>query len=239
MKFEYIGQSSGLRMFSNPHRHKYWELVYNYHGTGTTQLDGVEYPYREGTVILCPPGIDHAKTTETGFEDIYLQFSGCDFLPQVYILEDDCDSRLLKLLRVLHSTYYENRYPSVCDSLFDALMGLLRPALEHPRQSKYVQQLRSTIIQEFGNADFQLQKVMEHIPINADYLRRQFKQALGMTPHEYLTQLRMEYAKHLLTDDRGQNMDISEIAYRAGYYDPLYFSRAFRKYTGTAPSKWK
>lgn len=239
MKFEYIGQSPFPRPHYNAHQHKYWELVYNFKGRGITELDGVQYPYSEGTVILCPPGVMHSKTSEDGFEDIFLHFSGCDFLPKVYCLEDDCDGRLLMLLRVLHSTYYEKRLPSVCDALFDALMGLLRPALDSPRQNRYVQHLRNTIIQEFGNPDFQLQTAMEHIPIHADYLRRQFKKALGLTPHEYLTQLRMEYAKHLLTDERGECMDISEVAYRAGYYDPLYFSRAFRKYTGVAPSNWK
>lgn len=239
MKFEYVGRSSGLHTYSKAHQHKYWELVYNLKGQGMTELNGVQYTFGEGTVLLYPPEVSHAKTSECGFEDIFIHFSGGDFVPKVYMLEDDCDHRFLQLLNVLHSTYYDNNLPSVCDSLFDALIGLLTPVLDNPRESYYVQQLRSTIIQEFSNPDFQIRMAMSNLPVNIDYLRRQFKQSVGLTPQGYLTQLRMESAKHLLADAGGSNLEISDVAYRVGYYDPLYFSRVFRKYTGIAPSKWK
>ena len=38
---------------------------------------------------------------------------------------------------------------------------------------------------------------MEDIPINRDYLRRLFKNALGQTPHDYLLQLHMECTKRM------------------------------------------
>ena len=239
MKLEYVGRSAGLPICCKEHQHKYWELVYNIKGQGITELDGAQHSFGEGTVLLYPPGVLHAKMSDSGFEDIFIHFSGCDFIPKIYTLEDDCDHKLLQLLNVLYSTYFDNNYPSVCDSLFDALMGLLMPILDSPRENYYVQQLRSTIIQEFSNPDFRIHMAMSDIPINIDYLRRQFKKTVGLTPQEYLTQLRMESAKHLLADARGSNLEISDVSYRVGYYDPLYFSRAFRKYTGVAPSKWK
>lgn len=239
MKFEYIGRSAGLRIYSKAHQHRCWELVYNLKGQGITNLDGVQHTFGEGTVLLYPPGVSHAKMSDSGFEDLFVHFSGCDFVPKIYILDDDCDHRLLQILNVLYSTYYDNNFPSVCDSLFDVLMRLVAPQLDSPKASCYVQQLRSTIIQEFSNPDFRISMAMSSFPVNIDYLRRQFKQSIGLTPQEYLTQLRMESAKHLLADAQGSNPEISDVAYRVGYYDPLYFSRVFRKHTGVAPSKWK
>lgn len=57
---------------------------------------------------------------------------------------------------ILYTAYYENRSGTVCDALFEAIMGLVRPALDSPRQNKYVQKLRQTIIAEFSNPDFKL-----------------------------------------------------------------------------------
>lgn len=239
MKFEMIGRSSNTLFLSRPHYHNSWELCYNTKGTGEWTLGEHTYSFKPGTLVLCPPGVDHSKTSEGGFEDCFLHFTGCDFDPKVYCFKDDYDKKLGQLMQILHTTYYEERSGMVCDALFEAIMGLVRPMLDSPRQNKYVQKLQQTIIAEFSNPDFKLQSAMEEIPINRDHLRRLFKQALGQTPHEYLLQLRMDCAKRLLSRNATEGVTVAEAAYQAGFYDPLYFSRIFRKYTGVAPSQWQ
>lgn len=63
-------------------------------------------------------------------------------------------------------------------------------------------------------------------------LSRRFRQALGVTPIEYMVRLRIEQAMELLssTDD-----SITEIAARVGYSDGNYFTRQFRAITGRTP----
>lgn len=46
----------------------------------------------------------------------------------------------------------------------------------------------------------------------------------------------MERAKHLLLSS---NLSISEISFSIGYENPLYFSRLFRKYTGSSPTEFR
>lgn len=53
---------------------------------------------------------------------------------------------------------------------------------------------------------------------------------------QYLKELRIEKAKELL---EGEGMNISTIGTLAGYEDPLYFSRVFRKITGNAPRSYR
>lgn len=236
MKFEQIGKSKGSLLLSRLHTHSSWELCYNTKGAGQCTVGEETFPFKAGTVLLCPPGVGHSKTSQDGFEDCFLHFAGCDFAPKVYCIKDDYDKKLGQLMHILHTTYYEERSGAVCDALFEAIMGLVRPMLDSPRQNKYVQKLQQTIIAEFSNPDFRLQQTMEQIPINRDHLRRLFKDALGQTPHGYLLQLRMKNAKRLLS--REAELTVAEVAYQSGFYDPLYFSRAFHKYTGVSPSQW-
>ena len=53
---------------------------------------------------------------------------------------------------------------------------------------------------------------------------------------EYLTGLRMDKAKELLTSTE---YSMKEICSMVGYADPNYFSRIFKKNTGVTPTEYK
>lgn len=66
---------------------------------------------------------------------------------------------------------------------------------------------------------------------------RQFKFATGLTPYRYLTRLRMERGKALLIANR--DSPIADIAALIGYRSESQFSRAFRRYSGQSPSRFR
>lgn len=67
--------------------------------------------------------------------------------------------------------------------------------------------------------------------------RRFWKRVFAdVTPGEYVTEVRMEEAKHLL---RESELPLAEIARRVGIDDPFYFSRLFRSRMGCSPSNWR
>lgn len=70
---------------------------------------------------------------------------------------------------------------------------------------------------------------------NFDYLNRRFKEATGQTILAYVNGLRIEKAKQLLRD---HYYSVTEIAEKTGFHDIYYFSRVFKKFTGTAPSRY-
>ena len=65
---------------------------------------------------------------------------------------------------------------------------------------------------------------------------RSFKSYFGVCPLQYRRTKQIGLSKMLLADS---NLSVSEIAARAGFEDPLYFSRAFRKATGFSPSDYR
>lgn len=67
------------------------------------------------------------------------------------------------------------------------------------------------------------------------FLRR-FKQATGLTPLNYLQQLRIESARHLL---EVSNKTIEEITGLTGYTDASSFRRLFKEKTGLTPKQYR
>ncbi|MDO5435482.1 MAG: AraC family transcriptional regulator [Clostridia bacterium] len=68
-----------------------------------------------------------------------------------------------------------------------------------------------------------------------NYFIRLFRQETGYTPYQYIVQMRMQYA--VIQLNKGLPND--EVCYACGYTDSSTFTRAFRKYYGVAPQKYR
>lgn len=68
-----------------------------------------------------------------------------------------------------------------------------------------------------------------------DYINRVFGSRIGMPIFEYITHLRMDEARRLLTTS---NMRVGEVAQAVGIHDVYYFSKLFKKSSGVPPSKY-
>ena len=71
---------------------------------------------------------------------------------------------------------------------------------------------------------------------NATKLKRDFKKVYDMPVFKYITALRMEVAKSLITQD---GMSIAHAAYEVGYANPQHFTTAFKRNMGYLPSELK
>lgn len=65
---------------------------------------------------------------------------------------------------------------------------------------------------------------------------RSFRQHSGITPMQYILEIRIAYAQSLLVTT---TYNVTEIAEIVGYDNPLYFSRLFKKQTGMSPSEYR
>lgn len=236
MKLIYVGKSAPNRKIAKPHHHSQWELIYHISGAGTMTVGKDKRSFSPGEILICPPGMLHDKVAQDKFSDLYFRFEGFDYPQEAYYLQDAYDGRIRQLMLLLHTAYYEQSAPSVCNNLADAIVGLVRPMLSGTEQNQYVKMLRNRIADGFSDPYFSLQDAMEDIPVNADHLRRLFLKETGQTPHRYLSQLRLDKAKRLLSDEDGT---VAEVAYRCGFCDALYFSKVFRAATGIPPSQWQ
>lgn len=64
---------------------------------------------------------------------------------------------------------------------------------------------------------------------------RQFHEVFGMTPHQYLTRVRIEQAKQRLARDEAS---VTQVCFDVGFASVGSFSTLFRRHTGASPSGW-
>ncbi len=91
-------------------------------------------------------------------------------------------------------------------------------------------------IEENYANDISLDDVSRVVNISPYYFSKIFKEDSGQSFIEYLTNIRMDKAKELLTES---NYSMKEICSMCGYTDPNYFSRSFKKNVGVTPTEYK
>ncbi len=74
------------------------------------------------------------------------------------------------------------------------------------------------------------------VGISEKYFITYFKKALGITPGQYIYQIKMNRAREYLNEKK---YTIQQIANLLGYPDPFTFSKAFKKYYNVPPSKFE
>lgn len=79
----------------------------------------------------------------------------------------------------------------------------------------------------------QLSSVAHYAQVSTGYLSRLFTEHMHTSFSDYLNRVRVSAAEALLA---AGDLSIKEVAYAAGYRDPNYFSRIFKKITGVSPS---
>ena len=94
------------------------------------------------------------------------------------------------------------------------------------------QKLAIAFIKENFEQNLKLIDISQHVGLSEFYFNRQFKESLGVTPHQYLTQYRIDRAKELL---RQKKMKITQIANSCGFGSQSYFSKQFRQIVGVTP----
>lgn len=109
----------------------------------------------------------------------------------------------------------------------------------NPTMLKYrsvIQKALDYIALNFSSPDISLNSVAEEVALSPAHFSTIFSQAMNITFIEYLTNARIDLAKHLLreTDDK-----LASIALDIGYNDPNYFSYLFKKKEQVSPKEYR
>ena len=103
------------------------------------------------------------------------------------------------------------------------------------RNLQAIQKAAEYIRQNYRNK-VTIDDIAQEVYLSSCYVSRIFKQSLGCTLMEYLTQVRVEEAKTMLKNPKYNVMQAAE---ESGFEDPGYFTRVFKKLEGITPSRFK
>lgn len=84
--------------------------------------------------------------------------------------------------------------------------------------------------------DIYIQQLAEMSFMSVRNFQRIFKDSTGLSPNEYILDLRIQNASRLLTET---DSSISDISGQVGITDWFYFSKAFKKRFGISPTKYR
>lgn len=91
-------------------------------------------------------------------------------------------------------------------------------------------------VQDHLGSELTLTEIAAHIYVNPSYLSAMYRKATGVPLFEYIQKERVHRASYLM---RNSTKPVAEVAKLAGFKDPNYFSKVFRKEMGLSPREYR
>ncbi len=232
----YVGRHA-LTMTVSRHTHTSWELIFCTSGGGRLIFDNMTLEYKTNDIAIIPPFIPHSNRSEEGFTNIHINLTETTFSdPEPLIVAADHNGFLLNAFTAAFYYYSKatQESPLLLSSYGQLIAAFLTSRQAERPHNRIVSEIENSILQNYPDCSYDLSAYLGSLPFNSEYLKKLFKKDTGMTPHQYLTNKRLESAANALTVNCGKG-SVSETANLCGFGEPLYFSRLFKKKYGVSP----
>ena len=209
------------------------------YGTRRYNVDGREFDVQNGDVIFIPKGTVYSCFTQKGCSGIGVCFDMWEkedvlFSKDVYVCGKTESGKIAEYIRKMTEEYCN------APSGIVMLKALLLRAIYAFAKAFEGSETDYTIIKPA--LDFIAEHFCENLPvsdyatvcnISESYFRKKFCSCMGISPIEYRNELRFIKARSLYS----QGKTLSEIAEITGFYDAGFFSKIYKKSTGTTLKK--
>ncbi len=219
------------------HCHSHWEIMLITSGKITMTVDGTPHILDTGDIIVLPPESYHEEVAETLYTNLYIQAEDLDFDGLFTVSDMDGHIKTLMLMMRKIMLEKEQDYREISDSILSTVCRMIKKHIGHEYKYKFVHEMKNLLYENISNSDFLLSDITLSFNYNLDYIRRCFIKETGKTPHEYLTDLRLNQAKALILQENF--ISVSDVAEKCGFKDNFYFSTAFKKRYGKAPLAYR
>ena len=228
----------------------YYFLGY-FHTDFVYEKNGVLTEGEAGSFMIVPPGVTvyHGPRpdAERGFINDWMHVSGEDLeallsrfcLPLLTPIRADARFLGTAISRIQRErSYRPEGFEEKCALILsEALIDIYRSYRESigPRAKVQLDAVRGRVMQSYMQG-WTVSEMAALAGLSASRFSAVYKQTYGIAPIEDLMRTRIENAKQLL---RYSGARISEIADAVGFSSLYYFSRAFKKLVGQAPSEYR
>ena len=241
---------------STLHTHPFTELFYVVDGKGEFNIQGQRFPVKPNDFVIINPQVEHTELSspDEPLEYIVLGIRGLSFSNLTPVSEGghpfsffnlrDEQKDILRYLNAMvqEATSQQMSYELVCHNLLEILLiKILRHQhfdLEVGKQSKATKDISfiKHYLETYYHESIQLEDLASMTHLSRFYISHSFKKEIGMSPMEYLIDIRIKESKILL---RTTYYSISQVADIVGFTTPTYFSKQFRKSTGISPTDYR
>ena len=130
----------------------------------------------------------------------------------------------------------ETSYKYKCSAIFYEILALCHSenSNKQPTFSK-IQTSVNYILNNYNNPNLKISEIASKSFISEVYFRRKFKKSFGITPKQYILDIRVKKAKQLLSSDQ---FSVTEIAEQCGFSSVYHFCRIFKQKTSFTPTEY-
>ncbi|MBQ9047145.1 MAG: AraC family transcriptional regulator [Solobacterium sp.] len=239
----YVGKHA-ITYSVTKHLHKNWELIYCTSGRGELVFQDRILPYAENSVAVIPPLIPHTNVGKNSFTNIHVMLGETTLGYTEPFVITAAENGFLR--NAFSAAFYYHSNGGVESAALLPIYGqLIVSTIETTgsgdvKTNYLVRQIADQILKYYPDPNYDLNSYLESLSFSTEYLKRVFKQEMGLTPRQYMTEKRLENAaKNLSMLGVGDGMNISQIAHQCGFSDPLYFSKLFKRKYGVSPKNYK
>lgn len=232
------------------HFHSYFELEIVLDGSATQILNGSSYELSRGDVYLITPTDYHRVSSHGGplslwnivFDERALRDTQRDValsgLSPTRLSEEQL-RRIDRLCEVLLEECAEEE--GRCDDvLLESLLAMILrccPQRKAPSSGGHRSEMEKAChyLQTHFREAPTLSDIAAHVGFHPAYFSEQFKKHTGVRYVDRLNELRIGYAKHLLS----QRLSVSEACFGAGFGSLSNFQHCFKQLTGLSPREYR
>ena len=121
-----------------------------------------------------------------------------------------------------------------CDTKLEQIQKLENPSY----RSEMAEKINGWIDAEgYIQSGLTIKKLADMLQTNRTYLSEYIKTTYGASFRDWITGLRINYAKRLLA--QYPRLTVADISERSGFLSPSYFIRLFKENSGCTPVKWR
>ncbi len=236
-----------INLQSNPHRVENWR-----------DEEYLDFIYHENEIILTPAGIAsgwrwHGKSKvivitlepfafeQFAQQNLQITLTNEQLKDAFQFIDQDLTQSAIMLRDALYSDVGSNvLFESFARVFLTKLIqsyGLEKDeeyAFTRSFTSKHYKAVLDHIAKYFSKS-ISLEQLAEQTHLSTYHFARLFKQTIGVTPHQFVIQYRIEQAKRMLSEP---SPILFDVALSCGFSDQAHFTRMFKQLEGITPKQY-
>jgi AraC-like DNA-binding protein len=247
--------ADGREVCYTRHSHEHFSIGAITAGRSTYLHEQSQFQVSAGTVVLMNPGDVHACNpiddqpwsylmlyVETPWlTDLQHQLGfGQDQAFRRFSITHLHDADLFAGLKGLYEVLVDEQHDilrkhSAAVEFFTDVQQRLNPGDQPLRESNFKLERAAEYIRDNCTQLLKLEDICAAAQLSPSYLIRAFKQHYGMTPHAFLVNRRIQFARDQLRSGKL----IADVALEAGFADQAHFQRVFKQHLAATPGQYR
>ncbi|WP_077046571.1 AraC family transcriptional regulator [Pseudomonas sp. KK4] len=247
--------ADGREVCYTRHAHEHFSIGAITAGRSTYVHEQSRFEVSAGTVVLMNPADVHAcnpiddqpwsylmlYVDTPWLTDLQHQLGFSDDLAfRRFAVTHTTDAGLFAGLKTLYEVLLDPQQDvlgkhSAAVEFFTEVQLRLNPIEQVLREPNFKLERAADFIREHCTQMLKLEDICEAAQLSPSYLIRAFRQHYGMTPHAFVVNQRIQFARDQLRNGRL----IADVALEAGFADQAHFQRAFKQHLAATPGQYR